>query len=166
MPKTGLRRDARHSGGGRKVAVVAVVVLLAGASVGAWFWNRASAAAVAEDYMGCIIARITEGDFDRARLKSLLCKRDAAELEREGAQLMTGFVLGGLVNVGFQLQPELEVDVVSAGLAEATVDVTVSAHMGGTSRLETTRAYLIREGFSWKVDAQKSQQQPGAGPID
>jgi len=166
MPRTGLKQRPKRSGGGWKVAVVVVVVLLAGAAVGAWFWNRAAAADVAEEYVGMDVAAIYEGTFDADRLRGILCERDAAALNwtQEETEQISAWMSAVAQQLqdnagehGMTLERTIDVDEVSAGLSKAKVYVTVTTDFGQRDVSETRKVHLVREGLAWKVDEQRSR---------
>ena len=157
--------QARRSGGGRKVVALIVVVVLLGAAVGGWFWNRASAAAVAEEYVRVDVVAVLDGKLDVDRLKRLLRKRDAADIdwtEEETEQIKAWLAVVGKQlrddarEGGVPLDWRVDVDEVSANLSTAKVYVTVTTWFGERGVSDTRKVHLVREGLQWKVDHKRS----------
>ena len=161
MPKlAGKQTRSRSGASGKLVAVVLAVLVLAGAAVGGYFWNRAAAARVAEAYARACDALFTKGRFDTAALKTILCRRDAAKLAASQADPRwmsrwdSWWALGG---GEAPFTSSFEVKEVSAGVSRAAVDVRVNISVDGMAMSKTQTIHLVREGVAWKVDAQKSE---------
>jgi hypothetical protein len=163
MPRAG--RAAKPGGkSGLVIGIIIVVLVLAGAGVGGYFYNRSSAVSTATQYMDAGMAVFKTGQADTATLKRILVKDQAAEVDK---------ALGPLSDMAnnpmakqflSQIQASYKMGEAEAGMREASVAVTFTVSMMGQSQSIPMKVVLVREGVAWKVDAKKTQSSvPGAG---
>jgi len=161
MPRAG--RAAKSGGkGGLLIGIIVVVLVLVGAGVGGFFWNRSSAIGTATQYVDAGMAVFKTGKPDVEALKRVLVKDQVAEVERSEGPLFD-MSNGPLARFLTQIQASYKMGEAEVGLKEATVNVTLTMSMMGQSRPLPMKVMLVREGLAWKVDARKSQSSVAGG---
>jgi hypothetical protein len=138
--------------------IVAIVVVLAVAAAGLYYWSRASVASTAKRYVERGLAVFTEGRFDTAALKQLVVKDEARaieELEKAGKALPGPYPGPKVASISVTCT----VTKVSVGLSEARATVKIEAAGDYASALpQSITVVLLREGLAWKVSGKRTTQ--------
>jgi hypothetical protein len=162
MPRVG--RAAKPGGkGGLLVGVIVVIVILAGAGVGAYFWNRSSAVSTARQFTdAAVMAMFKTGQPDLEGLKRVLVKDQVAEVERAQGPL-SGMANSPMGKFLTSMKASYEMGEAKAGMKEATVNVKLTVAFGSQSFSRDMKVALVREGIAWKVDGRKTQASAAGG---
>lgn len=162
MPQA--KRASKPGGkGGMLIGIVIIVILLAGAGVGAYLWNRSSAVATAEKFMQAGTAVFKTGSPDFETLKRILVKDQAAQVEQSLGPI-ANLTQGPWARFLTSITATYQMGEAEVGLREATVNATLTLNFGGRTMSPQVKIALVREGLAWKVDAKKTQASAAGGP--
>jgi len=155
-----LARSAKRARGSGRLVIITVLLALAGLGTGGHWWNRAAAVSAARRFMAVLADASVTGQPDFARLKALVVREEARELEKVVGAVGSGSPPSSAPGLG-SAKLEYRVRKVSAGLREATVEVAVKVGSGPASQLLDGKVVLLREGLAWKVSSKRTGQASG-----
>jgi hypothetical protein len=133
------------------VAVLLVVLAVAGG--GFYYWSRVQAVNTAKSFIEAYFDMLTSGQAGLTKLKALLVKDEAAEVSQLERVLPSG---GAAAGMGGALKHTTQVKGSKVGLNSATVNMAVSLEAMGYSLSQDVNVILVREGLTWKVNGKKT----------